>query len=306
MRAADLAKADRVHRLAFAKFFGVDPKTFRPESRAVETRWRTDPKGVLVAVDAAGRMRGSVIVMNWGNVAVLGPLTVHPADWATGVGGRLMRAAERMLDRRGFVHTALFTHPQSPGHLRLYQRHGFWPGALHAVMSRAVVDSDRSGKPEAVRLDALGATAREAALAGCRSVARAVFRGLDLTREIEGLAAQTLGDTLVLRRGRAVRGFAICHFRWGSEARAGALYVKFAAVGPGDADGFARLVAACEALAAEHGLERVTAGVSTARLPAYQALIARGYRADMYGVAMHRPAGPGWDLPDRFVIDDLR
>ncbi len=117
---------------------------------------------------------------------------------------------------------------------------------------------------------------------------------------------QKLGDTLVLRDGRRVRGFAVCHFGWGSEARAGTLYVKFAAVRPGDAKGFARLVAACEALAAEQAVERLSLGVSTARLPAYRALLDRGYRAEMYGVAMRRPAGPGWDLPDRFVIDDLR
>ncbi len=306
MRPADLAAADRVHRLAFAAFFGADPKTFRPESQTVETRWRTDPKGVLVAADRHGRIRGSVIVMGWGKVAVLGPLTVHPDDWATGVGGMLMRAAERMIDRRGFRHACLFTHPQSPGHIRLYQRHGFWPGALHAVLSRPVAATDRDADAGAARFGALAAGARRTAVAGARGVAGAVFRGLDLTREIAGVAAQGLGDTLVLRDGGKVAGFAICHFGWGSEARANSLYVKFAAMRPGDAGGFRRLVMACERLAAEAGVERVNLGVSTARLPAYRALLDRGYRAEMYGVAMRRPAGPGWDLPDRFVIDDLR
>jgi hypothetical protein len=133
-----------------------------------------------------------------------------------------------------------------------------------------------------------------------------VYRGLDLTREIEGLRRQQIGDTLVLRERGRVRGFAVCHCGDGSEARAGALYVKFAAVRPGDAAGFVRLVAACEAFARARGAARITAGVNTARRGAYRALLNRGYRCDLYGVAMHAPDAPAYDRPDRFVLDDLR
>jgi hypothetical protein len=50
----------------------------------------------------------------------------------------------------------------------------------------------------------------------------------------------------------------------------------------------------------------VALGVSCARRGAYRALLDRGYRVEQYGVNMHRPDDPGWDLPDRYVIDDLR
>ncbi len=313
MTEGDVAAAQRVHNLAFAKLFGVDAASFRPESAVVATRFRTDPACGYVADAGSGRgIRGSVIVANWGDVAVLGPLTVHPGDWSTGVGGSLTTYAARMMDgdgrgaRKRFRHAVLFTHPQSTTHVRLYQRHGFWPGSLAAVMARPVTASDRGGDADVARFGTMPAAARKAALAGCRAVARAVFRGLDLTREIEGVASQGLGETLVLRDGRQVRGFAVCHFGWGSEARSGSLYVKFAAVRPGDAVGFVRLVTACESLAAAIGAERLHAGMATARLAAYRALLDRGYRTEMHGVIMRRPAGPGWDLPDRFVIDDLR
>lgn len=313
MMERDVDAAQHVHNLAFAKFFGVDPKTFRPESAVVRTRHRTDPAcGYVADAGSDGGIRASVIVMNWGEVAVLGPLTVHPDDWSKGTGGALMDYATINMDMGGFGfrapfrHAVLFTHPQSPGHIRLYQRHGFWPGSLSAVMSRTATDADRAENEDVARVGAMGEAARKTALAGCRQVAGAVFPGLDLTREIEGVAAQGLGETLVLRAGRSVRGFAICHFGRGSEARGETLYVKFAAVRPGDAEGFVRLVASCESLAAEQGLAKVNAGIATARLPAYRALLERGYRAEMHGVIMRRPAGPGWDLPDRFVIDDLR
>jgi N-acetylglutamate synthase-like GNAT family acetyltransferase len=299
----DLDPADAVHRAAFARFFGADPKNFRPESRVIHTRYATDPRCGLVA-DAGGIILGCAIIMDWGRLAVVGPIAVRPDRWGHGIAGELLTHASRLIARRGFRHAALFTHPQSGGHVRLYQSHGFWPGTLIAVMSRPIPEypDDVAAEP----LCAMGVRARKAALDGCRRIAEAVYRGLDLTREIEGLRRQQIGDTLVLRERGRVRGFAVCHCGDGSEARANSLYVKFAAVRPGDAAGFARLVAACEALAHERGADRVTAGVSTARRAAYRALLDRGYRADLYGVAMHAPDAPAYDRPDRFVLDDLR
>lgn len=303
MTDGDLDAADAVHRAAFAKFFGADPKSFRPETRVIHTRFATDPRCGLVA-HAGGEVLGCAIVMDWGRFAVLGPVAVVPDRWGEGIAGALLNAATRTIARRGFRHAALFTHPQSGGHVRLYQQHGFWPGALIAVMSRPVAEPTETVSAEPV--SAMGARARKSALDGCRGVAGAVYRGLDLTREIEGLRRQQIGDTLVLRERGRVRGFAVCHCGDGSEARANSLYVKFAAVRPGDAAGFARLVVACEAFARTRGADRVTAGVSTARRGAYRALLDRGYRADLYGVAMHAPDAPAYDRPDRFVLDDLR
>jgi hypothetical protein len=43
-----------------------------------------------------------------------------------------------------------------------------------------------------------------------------------------------------------------------------------------------------------------------ARKGAYRVMRARGYRAGLVGVAMHRPDGPGYNRPDVFAIDDWR
>jgi hypothetical protein len=113
---------------------------------------------------------------------------------------------------------------------------------------------------------------------------------------------------VLLREGGAVRGFAVCHAGAGSEAGSGTLYVKFAAVMRGT-EAPARLAAlleSCEALAARLGARRVVAGVNTARRGAYRLLRSRGYRADMAGVAMHRPDQPGYNRAEIFALDDWR
>jgi hypothetical protein len=48
------------------------------------------------------------------------------------------------------------------------------------------------------------------------------------------------------------------------------------------------------------------AGVNTARLDAYRRMVARGFRADLVGVAMERTDGPGYNRPNAYVMDDWR
>ena len=69
---------------------------------------------------------------------------------------------------------------------------------------------------------------------------------------------------------------------------------------------FERLLDACESSALKRGLKRLEAGVNLARHEVYQRLLARGFRTDIQGVAMHRPNEPGNCRPDVFVMDDWR
>jgi hypothetical protein len=50
----------------------------------------------------------------------------------------------------------------------------------------------------------------------------------------------------------------------------------------------------------------VVAGVNTSRQEAYGAMLERGFRADIQGVAMHRPNTDGYNRAALFVIDDWR
>ncbi|MEE8353264.1 MAG: hypothetical protein V3S10_02310 [Dehalococcoidales bacterium] len=149
---------------------------------------------------------------------------------------------------------------------------------------------------------------RAGCLDDCRNLTDGVLEGLDLSREIRAVAAQGLGETLLLRDGSRLVGLAVCHVGAGSEAGSGTCYVKFAAAAASDgaAETFERLIDACEGYAAERGLPRLLAGVNTAREDAYRRMLARGFRTEIQGVVMQRPNEPAYNRPDRYILDDWR
>jgi hypothetical protein len=69
---------------------------------------------------------------------------------------------------------------------------------------------------------------------------------------------------------------------------------------------YLRLLDACEALAADVEMQNLLAGANLARREAYQHLVARGFRTEIQGVAMHRRNDPGYCRPGVYVIDDWR
>ena len=78
MEQRDLDDADRVHRLAFGTYYGLqDPSQFKGDAQIVRTRWSTDPSAAFVA-EHNSRVIASILGMDWGSVFVIGPLTVHP------------------------------------------------------------------------------------------------------------------------------------------------------------------------------------------------------------------------------------
>ncbi len=305
MLRADLDSADRVLRLAFGTRLRLpDPMQFRGDSRILQPRWAASPDLALVA-ENEGRIAGSIVGMDWGRVFVLGPLSVAPEYSGRGIARKLMSALMARADARGFDLAGLFTFPDSPTHIRLYEGFGFVPNTLTPVMAKAVEGAEKAA-PDCVLYSALSRAGRVSALADCRVLSGAVFPGLDLSREIEAISAQGLGETVLIHANGGLAGFALCHIGPGSEAGTGTLFVKFAACRPGDQAGFERLLAACEGLARAKGVPRMVAGCNTAREEAYRLMQARGFRAEIVGVAMHRPGQTGYNRPGMFVLDDWR
>lgn len=303
---SDLAEADRIFRLAFSTFIGLpDPAGFMPGADLIGTRWRADPAATLGAY-AGGRLVGSNVAANWGSFGFFGPLTVHPDLWDKGVARKLLTATMELFERWGTRQAALFTFPNSPKHLGFYGTFGFKPQALTPVLAKPVARNTGTGDWTA--LSALPGEARNAAVAACRHLADAVYPGLDLSREIEAASRQEIGDTVLIQAGGDLAAFAVCHLGAGSEAGDGTAYIKFGAARPGAGApaAFERLLAACEALAAARGLERLMAGANLARSEAYRILQARGYVKALEGIAMHRPDDPAYNRADRLVIDDWR
>ena len=300
LTAADLPAAARINRAAFGTFFGLpDPAKFRVGADVVGPRRRLWPEAGL-ALDLDGALAGAALMMRWGSVAILGPVTVAPEHWSKGLARALMPKLVALIDAGSFAFAGLFTHPQSPKHIRLYESHGFRMQRITAVMAKSV-----GAAPLAAReFSRAEATERPHLLEAVRALTDGVFPGLDVTAEIADIARHGLGQTLLLESGDTIEGAAVCHFGAGSEASEGQVLVKFAAAR--GAEVFARLLAACEAYAAARGAQQVVAGTNTGRAEAYEIMQRAGYRTTMNGIAMTRPATDGYNRPGVFAIDDWR
>ncbi|MGH9691999.1 MAG: GNAT family N-acetyltransferase [Candidatus Acidiferrales bacterium] len=306
MREPDLVEARRIFRVAFATFVGApDPESFRADREYVFTRWRADPGGSLAA-EANGSLAGSNFATNWGSFGFFGPLTVRPELWNQHIARSLLVSTMDLFEKWKVREAGLFTFAHSPKHIGLYQKFGFWPRFLTAIMSKDVNKRDASS----TKYSSLNEHDRAEVLSACRKLTDSIHEGegLDVTSEIRSVRDQNLGETILMWGGDSLDAFAVCHCGEGTEAGKNTCYVKFAAVrpGPGAENNFDRLLDSCEALAAERGLRRMEAGVNLGRSGAYRHMLQRGFRTEIQGVAMHKPDSAAYNRPDVFVLDDWR
>lgn len=302
MREGDLAEAKRIFHLAFGTFLGLpDPMHFIPDRDFVISRWRTDASGALVA-ESNGHLVGSSYATRWGSVGFFGPLTIRPDAWDRGIARHLLLSTMALFDQSQTRHVGLFTFSNSTKHIHLYQKFGFWPRFLTPIMSLPV----RAKAPvtQAATYSKLTENQRQEFLKASRELTDGIYDGLDVQLEIRAVAEQQLGDTVLLWENSRLAAFAICHHGANTEAGDGTCYVKFAAARR--ADTFESLLNACEEFASGRQLSRLEAGVNTARHDAYQRMIARGFRTEILGVAMHKANDPGYSRPDVYVLDDWR
>jgi len=301
----DLDDADRIFRMAFGTFLGApDPAGFGGAADCIRTRWRANP-GAVLAAELDGRLAGSNFAANWGSVGFFGPLTVAPEHWGRGIAQRLLDSTMELFAAWDTRHVGLFTFAQSAKHVALYQKYGFWPRFLTAIMSRPV---DLASRTPSTRVSGISDQDLPGIMAAAGELTDAVHPGLDLSQEIGATAAQRLGDTVLIDDGARLQGVAVCHIGAGTEAGGGACYIKFGAVAPGPSAEreFGRLIDACHGLAADRGAAVLVAGVNAGRDRAWRLLASRGFRPDFQGVTMHRPNEPGYSTSHSYVIDDWR
>jgi len=302
----DLAEADRIMRLAFGTFLGLpDPMAFMGDAAYIPTRWLANPNGAFAA-EVGGELIGSNFATNWGSVGFFGPLTIRPDYWDRGVGKRLLEPIIELFNKWGTTHAGLFTFAHSQKHVGLYQKFGFWPRFLTAIMSKPI-EHTKDSHPWA-RFSEVPASERDAVLSACRELTNALYEGLDIGLEIRAIAIRDLGDTILLWDDGRLVGMAACHIGPGTEAGSSICYIKFGAVRPGPTaeQDFSRLIDACEEMASSGKLSRLVAGVNTARHEAYRQMLARGFRPFVQGVVMSRPNEAGYNRPGIYLIDDWR
>jgi len=311
LREPELEEARRIVNLAFGTFLGhPNPLEIMGDRDFVTPRWRAGNTKVLAAREN-GKLIGSNILTRWGSFAFFGPLTVLPEYWNRGVAKQLLTATMKAFDSWGVRHTGLFTFPHSAKHVGLYQKFGYWPGSLTAIMrckpESAIRPVSGDAKP-AVFLSTLGRSARDKAITACARLTDSHKKGLDLSEEIGAVLARHVGEVILIYGRNGLDAFAVCMHGVGSEGGAKAVYAKFTAArggGPGGANRFSQLLDAVEEYALERGAE-VEAGVSLACVDAFRRMRARGYRVITQGVAMQQPNGDGFNRRSAYLINDWR
>ncbi len=345
LREYDLVEADHIFRLAFGTFFGLpDPMSFAGDADYVRTRYFADPSsayGATIVNDKDvgtsngndnRKLVGSNFTANWGSVGFFGPLTVHPDYWDKGVARSLMEPTMQLFSKWNTKHIGLFTFAQSPKHVSLYQKYGFWPYFLTAIMSKVVSPKmANSVNKESLQWSKYSDVSKkekesdEYLVGACRRLTTSIYDGLDLKVEIMSVIKQQLGDIVLIwdpdstnntfsSKNRDIAGFAICHCGAGTEAGSNTCYIKFAAVRPPTSDNdalfaannFDRLIDACTTFASQQGLSRLVAGVNTSRRQAYGKMLSKGFRIDMLGVVMQNGGDVGYNRPDVYIMDDWR
>lgn len=308
LREADLDAADRIMRLAFGTFIGLpDPLQFMGDADYVRTRWRADPTAALAA-ELAGELVGTNFATRWGSVAFFGPLTIRPDLWNHGVALQLLRPTVELFDRWGVSHAGLYTFANSAKHVSLYQKFGFWPRYLTALMELPVGTEAAAKSSEWTRFSGLSTAGKGNCLQECGELTSSIYDGLDVEREIRAVDEQRLGETILTWNAATLAGMAVCHSGAGSEAGSGKCYVKFGVVrsGPQAEREFRRLLDACREFARSRGAKVLTAGMNLSRLEAYRELLQAGFRTTAQGVVMERNAQPGYNRPGVYLIDDWR
>jgi RimJ/RimL family protein N-acetyltransferase len=306
LQANELAAADHIFRLAFGTLLKLpEPTEFYGDATYIPHRWKADPTTVFAA-EVDGKLIGSNLVVNWGSFGYFGPLSVHPDFWNQGIGQRLIEPAIAYFTKSNMLLAGLFTFAQSPKHHALYQKFGFRLRFLTAIMAKSVQQSQST--PPGTRFSQMSEDERIQSIKASHQLTNNIYEGLDVSREIQTVQTQGLGDTVFLWDDTGLAGFAVCHYGAGTEAGSNNCFVRFGAVRLGINAGqlFEQLLDLCESLTVAQGMSRLIAGINTSRDEAYRRMLARGFCSEIIGVAMHRPNEPGYNRPDVFALDDWR
>jgi GNAT superfamily N-acetyltransferase len=309
LKRSELKEADRIFRVAFGTFIGLPhPSEFMGDRDLLMSRWHAPNVTTLAARDN-GRLVGSNQLTRWGSFAFFGPLTILPEYWDQGIAQLLLKSTLGVFDKQRLRRTGLFTFAHSAKHVGLYQKFGYWPGYLTALMKHAPNPElmASNGAQQVILLSALKGDQREEAIAACMKLTERIDDGLDLSDELRNVLKRKAGEVLLTYTRKSLDGFALCFHGAGTEGGTKMCYIKFAASrgGPGSGERFSCLLNACDTFAASRGVP-IEAGINLAREDAYRRMRAHGYKAFAQGVSMQRPHAPGHNRGDVYVIDDWR
>ena len=225
--------------------------------------WRGD-RGEVAAFNMAHRSG----VEGW-----MGPLAVRSESQGTGIGKEMVRAGIEWLRRGGATVVGLETMPRTMDNIGFYSTLGLVPGRLTVTLTLEAAPMERP----APLLGRLPLRVRDDVVAECRALLDAQLPGYDFTRELMLTDHLALGDTVLLYRGTAIAGYALCHTAPLVEGRVREelRVLKLVLARESDLEALILLLAD---YARRTGVRRVALRVQGAYLRAYERLIALGAR----------------------------
>jgi GNAT superfamily N-acetyltransferase len=163
--------------------------------------------GSMVWRDVEGQMVAFNMVHRSGTEGWMGPLAVRPDRQGEGLGSAMVRTGIEWLRSQGATTIGLETMPRTVDNIGFYSRIGLVPSHLTVTLVHDVPRRP-AGVPEL--LSTAGATWNER-LEECRRLAAGILPGVDFTRELALTRDLGIGDTTMVREGRALTGFALWH-----------------------------------------------------------------------------------------------
>jgi GNAT superfamily N-acetyltransferase len=163
--------------------------------------------GSMVWRDVEGQMVAFNMVHRSGTEGWMGPLAVRPDRQGEGLGSAMVRTGIEWLRSQGATTIGLETMPRTVDNIGFYSRIGLVPSHLTVTLVHDVPRRP-AGVPEL--LSTAGATWNER-LEECRRLADGILPGVDFTRELALTRDLGIGDTTMVREGRALTGFALWH-----------------------------------------------------------------------------------------------
>jgi GNAT superfamily N-acetyltransferase len=163
--------------------------------------------GAMVWRDGRGEIACFNMVHRSGVEGWMGPLAVRTEYQGSGTGKEIVERGVSWLTGEGARVIGLETMPRTMDNIGFYAGLGFAPGRLTITLTVDAASAERA--PEV--LGRLSSRDRDDHLAAARGLVNELLPGYDFTRELELTDSLALGDTVLLRQGGRLAGFALCH-----------------------------------------------------------------------------------------------
>ena len=306
MKSDDLPAVKNIISLAFGTFLNAEnPADFWKDLDYSKRYLSKHSAGFVIEMD--NEILGSNFATRLGSFGFFGPITVHPKIQNKGAGQLLMDPIVNAFKSWGITHSGLFTFPESPMHIHLYQKYDFWPKQLVPLMYKPIVPTEKTDR--LIEYSSLNPEEAEKYILETEAICDRIYDGLRVKAEINFCKDHNLGETLFEVHENKVVAFAICHFGEGTEGGKEKCLLKIGIVDPNNSDKkkvFSELITKVEAFADSKGILTMEIGVNTKCHNAYRELDRMGYKSMIHGVSMVKGNSEGFFNADCYMLHDWR